>query len=231
MCICVSFVVRYIGELQSEKLKQNRSLISTQPYSLPNPIITVTEHTPTPSPDYMRRQVMWFMCLLVSAFIKMIYARHSCFVCEHAHMHNVVYNTEHSVSFFSSLWINHRHKVQGSHTSGCTCCGLWRRVVSYLRLRRILTHFVHWKSTWIKNHKIPYYICISFGVLSMYIIWVFIDCPLWTDLISLYKPDVLFMYCIYKIIIIYFSFSRLILFCASCYVNDNFYVQFGGSLE
>ena len=92
MCICVCFVVRYIGEVQSEKLKQNRSMISTQPYSLPNPIITVTEHTPTPSPDYMRRQVIWFMCLLVSVIRKLIYARRSCFVCEHAHMQNVGQN-------------------------------------------------------------------------------------------------------------------------------------------
>ena len=97
MCICVCFVVRYIGELHSEKLKQNRSLMSTQPYSLPNPIITVTEHTPTPSPDYMRRQVIWFMCLLVSAFRKLIYARRSCFVCEHVHIRNVVYNAEHFI--------------------------------------------------------------------------------------------------------------------------------------
>lgn len=125
MCLYVCFVVRYIGELQSEKLKQNRSLISTQPYSLPNPIITVTEHTPTPSPDYMRRQVILFMCILVSVFRKMIYARRSYFVCEHVHMHNVVYNAEHFISFFFfSLCINHRHKVQGSHSSGYTCCGL-----------------------------------------------------------------------------------------------------------
>ncbi|XP_069694360.1 protein unc-80 homolog isoform X2 [Periplaneta americana] len=46
----------YIGEMHSEKAKQNRTVIGIQPYSIPNPIITVTEHTPTPSPDYMRRQ-------------------------------------------------------------------------------------------------------------------------------------------------------------------------------
>jgi hypothetical protein len=80
-------------------------------------------------------------------------------------------------------------------------------------------------------NEIPYYICISFEVLSMYIIWVFIDCPLWTDLISVYKPDVLFVYCIYKVIIICILLSKLILFCAYCYVSDYFYVHFGGSLE
>ena len=34
----------------------------------------------------------------------------------------------------------------------------------------------------------------------MYIIYVVIDCPLCINLNSLYKPDVLFMYCIYRII-------------------------------
>jgi hypothetical protein len=78
VCVCVCFVVRYIGEVQSEKLKQNRSMIMTQPYSLPNPIITVTEHTPTPSPDYMRRQVMWLMCVLFSVFREVVSGRFSC---------------------------------------------------------------------------------------------------------------------------------------------------------
>jgi hypothetical protein len=50
-------VIRYIGEVQSEKLKQNCPMVGNQPYSVQNPVITVTEHTPAPSPDYMRRQV------------------------------------------------------------------------------------------------------------------------------------------------------------------------------
>jgi len=80
-------------------------------------------------------------------------------------------------------------------------------------------------------HKIPYCIGISVEVLSMYIILVFIDCLLWADLISLYKPDVLFMYCIYKIIIICILLSRPILYCVCCYFNDRFYIHFDGSLE
>ena len=92
-------------------------------------------------------------------------------------------------------------------------------------------------------HKTPYYIDISFEVLSMYIVWIFIDCLLWTDLISLYKPDDLFIYCIYKVVVVFvvvitttttttcISFSKLILYCACFYVNDKFYIHFGGSLE
>jgi hypothetical protein len=76
----------------------------------------------------------------------------------------------------------------------------------------------------------------------MYIIYVFIDCPLCIDLNSLYKPDVLFMHCIYKIIIIIIIIiviiiiicillSRLILYCAYCYVNNKFSIHVDGSLE
>jgi hypothetical protein len=75
-------------------------------------------------------------------------------------------------------------------------------------------------------YKITYYIGISFEVLSMYIIWLLIECPLCTDLISLYKPVVLFMYCIYKIINISILLSRLILYFAYCYVNDKLYIHF-----
>lgn len=45
---------RYIGDTRIER-KQSR--FYSQSYTAPNPIITVTEHTPTPSPDYMKRQV------------------------------------------------------------------------------------------------------------------------------------------------------------------------------
>ncbi|XP_021940294.1 protein unc-80 homolog isoform X4 [Zootermopsis nevadensis] len=48
--------LRYIGEVHSEKVKQTNSVVGNQPCSVKNPIITVTEHTPTPSPDYMKRQ-------------------------------------------------------------------------------------------------------------------------------------------------------------------------------
>ncbi|XP_035727928.1 protein unc-80 homolog isoform X9 [Vespa mandarinia] len=43
----------YIGDTRIER-KQGR--FYSQSYTAPNPIITVTEHTPTPSPDYMKRQ-------------------------------------------------------------------------------------------------------------------------------------------------------------------------------
>ncbi|XP_046742007.1 protein unc-80 homolog isoform X8 [Diprion similis] len=43
----------YIGDTRVER-KQGR--FYSQSYAVPNPIITVTEHTPTPSPDYMKRQ-------------------------------------------------------------------------------------------------------------------------------------------------------------------------------
>ncbi|XP_031838289.1 unc80, NALCN channel complex subunit isoform X8 [Nomia melanderi] len=43
----------YIGDTRIER-KQSR--FYSQSYTAPNPIITVTEHTPTPSPDYMKRQ-------------------------------------------------------------------------------------------------------------------------------------------------------------------------------
>ena len=52
----------------------------------------------------------------------------------------------------------------------------------------------------------------SSGVLFVYIIWVFIDCLLWADLISLYKPDVLFMYYIHRIIIIFILLSRPVIY-------------------
>ncbi|KAK2588606.1 hypothetical protein KPH14_006375 [Odynerus spinipes] len=45
--------LRYVGDTRIER-KQSR--FYSQSYTAPNPIITVTEHTPTPSPDYMKRQ-------------------------------------------------------------------------------------------------------------------------------------------------------------------------------
>jgi len=98
------------------------------------------------------------------------------------------------------------------------------------------THFVHWNSTLTKHElctvsqkSLLYW---YFGGLAMYIIYVFIDCPLCIDLNSLYKLDVLFMYCIYKIIIIIFILlSRLSLYCAYCYVNNKFSIHFDGYLE
>lgn len=44
-----------LGELQTER--QRKKLPGAQSHSIPNPIITVTEHTPTPSPDFLRKQV------------------------------------------------------------------------------------------------------------------------------------------------------------------------------
>ncbi|XP_018375379.1 PREDICTED: protein unc-80 homolog isoform X1 [Trachymyrmex cornetzi] len=43
----------YVGDTRIER---KQSQFYSQSYTVPNPIITVTEHTPTPSPDYMKRQ-------------------------------------------------------------------------------------------------------------------------------------------------------------------------------
>lgn len=39
------------------RVERKQSPFYSQSYAAPNPIITVTEHTPTPSPDYMKRHV------------------------------------------------------------------------------------------------------------------------------------------------------------------------------
>lgn len=41
-------------------MERKQGRFYSQSYAAPNPIITVTEHTPTPSPDYMKRQVSRF---------------------------------------------------------------------------------------------------------------------------------------------------------------------------
>ncbi|GLV31802.1 uncoordinated 80 [Carabus blaptoides fortunei] len=46
--------LRYIGESNSDRRRQSR-ICPPNTLPTPNPIITVTEHTPTPSPDYMKR--------------------------------------------------------------------------------------------------------------------------------------------------------------------------------
>ncbi|RZC42316.1 unc-80 -like protein, partial [Asbolus verrucosus] len=46
--------LRYIGEIHWDRRRPSRFDRPTQPMA--NPIITVTEHTPTPSPDYLKRQ-------------------------------------------------------------------------------------------------------------------------------------------------------------------------------
>lgn len=46
---------RYIGEIKTERA---HGFVPAKPSNLPkkkNPIITVTEHTPTPSPDYLSK--------------------------------------------------------------------------------------------------------------------------------------------------------------------------------
>ncbi|XP_066993860.2 protein unc-80 homolog [Anabrus simplex] len=48
--------LRYIGEVHPERTKQSRYVAANLSHGTPNPIITVTEHTPTPSPDFMKRQ-------------------------------------------------------------------------------------------------------------------------------------------------------------------------------
>jgi len=65
----------------------------------------------------------------------------------------------------------------------------------------------------------------------MYIIYVFIDCLLWSDLISLCKPDVSYS-CIvftnyYNLYFIVKTHSVLCLLLS----NDKLYIHFGGSLE
>ncbi|GLG97294.1 Protein unc-80 homolog [Gryllus bimaculatus] len=47
--------LRYIGEIHPDRQKQ-RPAVGAIPHGTTNPIITVTEHTPTPSPDYLKRQ-------------------------------------------------------------------------------------------------------------------------------------------------------------------------------
>ncbi|KAK9704328.1 hypothetical protein QE152_g28369 [Popillia japonica] len=44
----------YIGEIHWDKRRATKTTPPSQPMA--NPIITVTEHTPTPSPDFLRRQ-------------------------------------------------------------------------------------------------------------------------------------------------------------------------------
>ncbi|XP_071635615.1 protein unc-80 homolog isoform X3 [Temnothorax longispinosus] len=44
------------GYLGDTRIERKQSRFYSQSYTAPNPIITVTEHTPTPSPDYMKRQ-------------------------------------------------------------------------------------------------------------------------------------------------------------------------------
>ncbi|KYB29509.1 Protein unc-80 homolog-like Protein [Tribolium castaneum] len=46
--------LRYIGEIHWDRRRPSRFERPSQPMA--NPIITVTEHTPTPSPDYLKRQ-------------------------------------------------------------------------------------------------------------------------------------------------------------------------------
>lgn len=47
--------VRYIGD--HEKHIKTGRLLGAHSHTITNPIITVTEHTPTPSPDFLKRQV------------------------------------------------------------------------------------------------------------------------------------------------------------------------------
>lgn len=46
---------RYVGE-QDKQVKAGR-MLGAHSHTITNPIITVTEHTPTPSPDFLKRQV------------------------------------------------------------------------------------------------------------------------------------------------------------------------------
>ncbi|XP_046393341.1 protein unc-80 homolog [Ischnura elegans] len=54
-CLIDELTGGYIGEVHPEKPRPIKGPC-IQTHTIPNPIITVTEHTPTPSPEYMRRQ-------------------------------------------------------------------------------------------------------------------------------------------------------------------------------
>ncbi|KAG8225921.1 hypothetical protein J437_LFUL005957 [Ladona fulva] len=54
-CLIDELTGGYIGESHPDKVKPGKCP-NIQTHTIPNPIITVTEHTPTPSPEYMRRQ-------------------------------------------------------------------------------------------------------------------------------------------------------------------------------
>jgi len=84
------------------------------------------------------------------------------------------------------------------------------------------------------NTKTAFYIGISFGGLSygtLYRYSLSVYCDLiWSDLISLHKLDVLFIYCIYKIII--YILLPWLTFCYSCcYFNDMLCIHCVGLLE
>lgn len=64
---------RYIGETNPERRRQSR-ICPPNSLPTPNPIITVTEHTPTPSPDYMKRHVYIFIIFyFMYAFFNLIH--------------------------------------------------------------------------------------------------------------------------------------------------------------
>lgn len=54
MIAIIVIFCRYLGDT---KVERKQSTFYSQSCNAPNPIITVTEHTPTPSPDYMKRHV------------------------------------------------------------------------------------------------------------------------------------------------------------------------------
>lgn len=60
-------MIRYIGEIHWDKRRTSRAGGHNQPMA--NPIITVTEHTPTPSPDYLRRQVRKYYIIQIFTFL------------------------------------------------------------------------------------------------------------------------------------------------------------------
>lgn len=46
---------RYIGEVKTERAQGPSNTVPSNVQKKKNPIITVTEHTPTPSPDYLSK--------------------------------------------------------------------------------------------------------------------------------------------------------------------------------
>lgn len=46
---------RYIGEVKTERTHGQTTATQSNVLKKKNPIITVTEHTPTPSPDYLSK--------------------------------------------------------------------------------------------------------------------------------------------------------------------------------
>lgn len=67
MCKMYFRYYRFVEPPQPKLNRSNQSTGQKERTAIPrNPIITVTEHTPTPSPDFMRRQVNNYFLLKIN---------------------------------------------------------------------------------------------------------------------------------------------------------------------